>query len=1186
MTVKKSYTLSQGMGIKVHSWHEAVKRAIHSFKLPKTMCLALLLSVFMSARALGMDLQQSVVLKNKTMELKQVFASIKAQTGYSFIYNKDVVDDRTTVNFSNEQGTVQDILNTSLKGLGLTYTIKNDIIVVIKESALNIPGPIKVTGQVLDTTGAPLQGVTVTVVGTRNSIITNSGGYFTIEVEPGKNLHFSFIGYESQIRPVYANTKSITIQMSGESKMIAGVTIIATGYQTYTSKDKTTGSFSVLNSKKLENRMEPSIENRLEGMVPGLVRTGGFFTLRGASTLYANKQPLYVVDGMPYEGSLGNITPSEVENITVLKDASAASIYGARAANGVFVITTKRGKAGTSTLTYNNSFRIVSFPDFGYLNYMNSSEIIDLKKELFKYRHTEYDPKSRASIGEIEELFYQYYNNDKDLSSPELEAKLKPYREKDNTKQIKDLLLRPVSFSQQHDLAFAGGNDRSKYSTTFSYIDNKPLDKTSNSNQIRLGVYDDINVFKWLSANIGITANFSKSKGQGLENQISGMSMLHGIPYYMLKDDEGNPVEWRGNKSAFLLGEYKKKGLLDNSYFPLLEKDRSSDESFSRYYRIHGGLNFKLLKDILAFEVNYQTEMSNGKSETIYDADSYYVRNMVNNATVVDAKTGELKKYIPEGAQIGTSESSDNSYTLRGQFNYNQKINDLHKITAIAGGEIRSLFSKGSYNYRFGYDPQLLTYQLIDAPALTKEIKNTEAIGMRYKYEERERNGYNETLDRYVSLYANASYTYNERYVVSGSIRTDQSNLYGTRKDVQYKPFYSLGLGWYAKDENFLKNVDWLSRLNVRLSYGTNGNLDRNASPFVTVKPFWPTYLDEPTMVLTGVPNPNLRWETTEVTNFGMDFGFLNGKINGTIDIYKKFTKDLLGKRALDPTSGFADATLNYGKMKNTGIELTLNTVNISTRDFTWVSDFTFGYNKNEIVYIDVKDGASPSVYAANGSLATIGKPLGAVYSYRWAGLDEKGQPMIYNKDNEKVQQISSIDELVYNGTNIPPYTASLSNQLNYKGISLSFLFVYYGGHVMKIVPAPHLTGNVGRIDKNVLNHWQKPGDEKKEDIAPAINFDIAGTKSSFWYNADKYVKPADFIKLRNITLSYDFPRELVKKVYMKSARVNFQVENVWGWFRNGTGTDPEAFSYGGNYQSRRVLQSPVTYIMGLNVSF
>ena len=1124
-----------------------------------------------------------VTINVNNVLIRTALDQLQREAKIHFVYDEENIDSGKRVSLSYTETPLNAVLDDFCKQTSLRYEVKRNLILILPSKAEKTTGkhePFYMTGVVTDETGESIIGATIMIGGTSQGTVTDIDGRYSLQVTPGDLVSFTFVGMADKVVKVQAGKKVVNVKMETNATALADV--VVTGYQTL-SKERATGSYSVISEKSTKGKLETDVLSRIEGLVAGINKTSSNsndVVIRGITTYMGNTKPLYVVDGMPYEGDLASINPTDVQNITVLKDAAASSIYGARAANGVIVITTKRGQEGKTKVSYNGSIKLSPKPDFDYLNLMSSSELVDMQIEGFDYYHTAYENlNKRQAVNQVVDLLYQHERGQ--LTDSQLADALLPYRTNDNRKQIEDEFAR-VGIVHQHNLAISGGSNKNRYMATVNYMGDYGNQKYQSKDRIGFSLKDDVDFFDWLSADFGVTGSFYRSKGDNGAGSYS--SLMSSYPsYYMLRDLQGNPLNFQRTKSDYELQRLQSIGLMDETYSPIKNRAEESYHNNSNYYRLHAGLKFKLLEG-LNIDLKYQTEGTYDKNRTLYSNMSYTVRNMINDAAQYDAATGSLTLNVPKGGQLDESRYESYSYTMRAQVNFN-RIFGKHAISALGGAERRLVRRTGAQNYYMGYDDNSLGVKPIN-PLAMSPINGTEALLGSFNWVYGEYNALTHTEDRYVSFYANGSYTFDERYSLTGSIRIDQSNLFGTDPKYQYRPLWSVGGSWQIANEPFMEDCMWLNRLNLRMTYGVGGNVPKDAGPYMTVVDSgYNEWVGDFGSYIQNPPNSQLRWEKTASTNVGIDFSAFNSRLSGSIDFYYKKTTDLLGNRNADPTLGWASLLQNYGSMFNRGVELSLQSVNIQNKNFTWGTNLMFSYNKNELTNLE---GTKETVfYYSAYNVAAVGYPINSVFSYRYAGLDPtNGNVLVYNKEGEKVSKVSSIDDMVYSGTRTPKYTASLKNFFSYRDFDFSFMFVYYGGHVLRDVVAGYMGGAPSaNLTRKALNHWRKPGDENIPGVAPSFNRNIYYTDAQAWYSADIHVKKADYIKLRDISLSYNLPKNWLRKYFIESAAVTCQISNVWWWAANGD-IDPEAYTTSGYGWGALTLPNPTTYTIGLSLNF
>ncbi|MES2652223.1 MAG: SusC/RagA family TonB-linked outer membrane protein [Bacteroidota bacterium] len=1123
---------------------------------------------------------QKVSLSKKDATLVEVFSQIKLQTGYDFLFNASTLKDAKMVTIHVKNMELKDALDKIFEGQSLTYTIENKSVVVSKKAPSLLERTsarlaIDVKGVVLDqVNGNPLAGASIKIKGSNKGTTTNDLGEFSLQgVDEKAIIVISFVGYTS--KEIAANQQSpITIRLAVKPHELAEVSImVSTGYQQIP-KERATGSYGTVTQKDLVGKLQTNILDRLEGQVTGLTSYKGAIQVRGRSTLAGTIAPLYVVDGIPYEGQIDAINPSDVVSVNILKDATAASIYGARSANGVIVITTKMGVTGPLRVSYNASTKFTPLPDTDYNNLLSSSEFVDFQQTLFKLSPGTISP--GLYTNEVRQLFYDRAASK--ITEAELQTQLNIYRNRDRNGQLVDELLRKNAIDQQHNLSLSGGTAKHRYALSVNYLQEAPFERAQTNDRIGYNFKNSLDITPWLRLDAGVLGSITKAD---YNNGFSGMGVYTGAgkaSYLLFKDENGNKLPWYQAKSQTELNRLTGLGLLDESYYPLDELNNQHYQSNDKYQNFNIGANFKLVKG-LTFDLKFQKEIGSNFQKQFYSKDSWFVRTMINNATQI--KAGEIIQNIPTGGQIKEVRGDRNSHTLRAQLNYN-KVEGLHEIAVIGGAEQRKVSSSSTAMYKVGYDDNSLSFKPIDEKLISR-LTNTEALNGTFIYNNMG-TGFFYNENRYVSFYGNASYTYNRRFTASASIRMDQSNLFGTDPKYQYRPLWSAG-GSYLISEN---QLEWLDRLSVRATYGINGNIAKQSGPYLTVFDTGINdFINEPASQVTFPPNSGLRWEKTHVTNLGIDFNLFKSALSGSIEFYNKSTTDLLKSRVADPTLGWTELTVNYGDMYNRGVELSLNSRNIKTENFSWRTAMNFSYNKNKLTRIENTNGAP--IYYIQANQIREGKPLNGLYSIRWAGLDNTGAPQAYDRNGKLVKSFASLtlEDLQYAGTTLPPYAASLSNYFKYKNFDLSFMFIYYGGHVMRGMFADYIvgTGISANSDKLTANFWQKPGDELDPSKAPAFRQNVSANLKNLWLAADKHVEKGDYLKLRDISLGYELPEKAIQKYGMSNMRISCQIQNAWRWAANSQGLDPEVWNGTSTTPSRGTLPA-TTYTLGLSVNF
>ncbi len=1171
------------------------------------------LSVFSFSPKSSFSQQRIVIDDDKTVTVDEVFKIIKEQTKYKFIYQKGLFNDFPKVHLKKGKVRVSKLLNESIVKNNLNVVVTSNNTILIKEKSKQ--QDVVISGTVTGENGLPLPGVVVLVKGTTNGVATNFDGTYKITTSNPENiLVYSYLGYETQ-EILVGNQKIINVTLKEDIAELSEV--IVTGYQNI-SPNKSTGSTAVVSGKTLERKGNPNLLQSLEGQIPGLLLSsdptqegGTNINIRGIANLNGNASPLIVVDGFPLEADLSSINPYEVETVTVLKDAAAASIYGARSANGVIVITTKRGKSGKMKVGYRSFLTITESPDLAYrLNRADADTYINTQLQTAN---------NFVASGSFSGHTYQWYlenipnfanffsasrnivadavfgAGDGYITEAERDSRINALRGFDNLKQIEDNFYQS-QFQQQHNLSLSGGNDKSTFRASINYTSSEGQNVGNETDRFLIDVANNIKINDKINIDLVGNATFNNSESIPIdEGTFRSVS-----PYERLQDENGNPLSVRtenisfgtnnqglsGGKDPLIIQNQIDAGLLDENYYPLQELKENQTETKNVSLRLQARINAKLTNDLNG-SFSFQYESGNIKNDILQRDEAWALKNLINNATPLSFDGNLTELHIPRGARLIETRSNRNSYTLRGQLDFNKTYGD-HEISALAGTEIRHIFTKQTTTDRFGFDENTLQFRFVNKGFIQngnlEDVWHPNGIiagGIPFN------DRFNETTDRFFSLFGNASYGYKNKYILSGSIRIDQSNLFGTNPEFRYKPFWSVGTKWRALEEDFIA-INWLDQLDVRASYGINGNISNQFGPFDIAQFLFTPFLNDAQSLRIITPGINdLRWERTATTNIGLDLAFLNSRINLGLDYYIRKTTDLLANSEADTTLGFSSLVRNDANIDNNGIEVSLNTTNIRTKNFSWSTNITFRHNNNEVKEVFTEE-QSPARSAGRQNLT--GAPANTFWVWDYAGLNEDGFPTIKKANGDLITIDNDIntgelfdafdfEDRVDAGTTDPIYTGAITNTFNYKDFSLSFLFVGSGGHVLlrdSYNGTPFFTGTEF-IHSDVTKAWTQVGDENTTDI-PRLNGNVYAP--GFIRNSNKNIIDGGYIRLREVILTYNLSGNWIKNTF-DNVTLNFRANNLFDITKNDFDIDPEAHGLG-----TRFFKVEPSYSFGINLNF
>lgn len=1144
------------------------------------MKLCVLFSVILnlSVVAAGNAQQMRVTLELKDAGLNQIIEKLKEQTGLDFFYSIEKVNREQKRNIKIKNTELDKALAMIFEGTSLTYAIMEDVVVVKDALRATAPVPVDkrtVKGVVKDKSGATLPGVSVLIKGTQSGVATDINGRYEIKVDddPNITLMFSFVGMVTkEVKARQQTELNVILESSAENLD----EVIVTGYQTI-SKERATGAFGTISAKAMEAKLQPNLKSLLEGQATGVVLDkDGKIEIRGISTFNAVREPLIVVDGYPIEGTLESVNPENIASITVLKDGVAASIYGSRAANGVIVIATTRGQKEAFRVSYKGIVSTALRPDLSTLNRASTSDYIDAELALFNENPNAPSTTSRSPMGRVTWLMMQVREGN--MSETEAMSEINELRKVDGLKQAEKHIFRN-QFSHQHNLSISGGSEKNSFNAAINYLSAEKSMIHSDNSRLILDLKNDWSPSKFIS--LGVMANVVYTTEQ---QPASGWSVLLGHrtnaliqPYDNLVDPtSGRPMEIFST-SPYKIATYQNTpGMKPWTYNPIenLSKERITREDMQ--LRIGGNLRVNII-DGLNIEAGGVWNRGNMLTKNVSERDSYRVRLGYNDAT---SKSNNADHYLPDGAIVDEQRNINESWTLRTQINFNRTFDgDKHRVTFLAGNEVRqNTYDNNTLATRVGYNPTAGSF----VPVNIKDI-NAGKYGadMLFGMNLLNTGSYSYQDIRFVSWYGNASYEYDSRFILSGSIRLDLTNFFGTDPKYRYKPLWSVGGTYKLSEEKFFR-VDWIDRLNIRASYGINGNISLNEGPFLILSAGYFDYTTEAISYgIASPPNNQLRWEKTTSTNIGTDITLLNNRINLSLDYYFKNSTDLLARDANDPTTGFSELTRNVGQMTNSGIELAIGAEVIRNDRFMWQSSFNLSYNTNK-----VKEYNVTRLYAINymdPGLLVKGKPADALYAYRFATLNDKGGVMAYRADGSiGPMPDSEVEDVVYCGTTRPKYDLSWTNTFKYKDMQLSFMLIAKLGHKYR----KDAFSGVNYTNRHVSERWMKPGDETTK-IYPKLTEETMDMR--YFPLSDILVGNANYMKLRDVTLSYNLPKKWIQTIGLTDTRVYFQARNLFTVTAKGVDIDPETAQLGNSpyteYGFTSMSLRPEFYF-GLSFSF
>lgn len=1029
-----------------------------------------------------------------------------------------------------------------------------------------------IRGTVIDKeSNEPLPGATIRVEGKQTLTISDEKGEFSLSLSPGEyRLLISFIGFEeASVAISVPSDEALTITLSTADVQLQGVDVLATGYQELPN-ERVTGSFVGIDRDLINRSVSPDILSRLENVTSGLLvnpRAGNDdrISIRGKSTFFANSQPLIVVDNFPYDGPLENINPNDVEKVTVLRDAAAASIWGARAGNGVIVITTKNGKYNQPLrVSFNANTRLFEKPDAFYAQNMGSSDFLEVEELLFSrnFYNTALNSQNKDAITPGVELFNALKKGE--LTQDEADRQLAVLRSRDLRNDINRYIYQP-QIDQQYALQISGGDRKQRFGISLGYDQTRENVQANDRHRISFKGNQEFKLWKeriTFSNQIALIRNRSTTENQGIGGLVfSGLTETY--PYARLVDDQGNPLTVVRNFRQRFVQEAQEQGLLNWEYSPLGDIGQSLNTNTSNEFRWTSALIIQPVKGITA-ELSYQYWSNSQIGENFNSKESYFTRNLINTYTQI-REDGSLVYPVPLGAILNRSSNEGESHQFRSLIRYSGSFGK-HQINALGGFEAKD-YQMNSYSARYyGYNPQLAssipvdninTYPYFYNPSISQVIPFGSGLG--------------DLTDRFISYYGNAGYTYDNKIDVTASARKDQSNLFGVRANQRSVPLYSVGLGWTISEMDFFR---WsqLPYLKVRSSYGYNGNIDKTLTGettalFLTSSPFG-FNPGLPFARILNPPYPDLRWERIRIVNLGLDFEIKNSRLSGSLEYYVKNGQDLIADTQLPTSSGLDSFRGNSANTRGTGWDVILNSKNIMS-SWTWDTQLLLSTNKEIVTKYLLEEPISTVL--SNGGVGfgrvypVEGYPLYSMFSYPWAGLNpDNGNPQGIldgspSEDFTSIIRGSGIDDLVFHGSARPTVFGAIRNTLGWKGFSLSFNISYKLGHYYRrnsVLYNSLLRGNPGHADYAL--RWRNPGDELVTNV-PSIPRNTNLNRDNLYRYSEVLVERGDHIRFQDISLSYRFQNSSGKAKLFSNLEVYSYIHNLGIlWKASSDPLDPE----------------------------
>ncbi|MGE6218796.1 SusC/RagA family TonB-linked outer membrane protein [Nubsella zeaxanthinifaciens] len=1208
-------------------------------KLVTVILLASFLQV--SAASFG----QSVTIKEKRVTLEKIIKEIKRQAGYDVLLSTNKMKSNTVVEAGFNSVPVETVMDKILSGKDLTYTIEDKTILIkpkeksIIDKIVDYFAAVKITGVVRDKKdGLPMPGVSVTIKGTNTTVITNEKGEYQITAPDDAVLIYRFIGYKTT--EVAVNGKSrVDISIEEDASQLKEVNIISTGYQNLDRK-LFTGSSTRVKAEDAQRNGVPDISRMLEGQVAGVSvqNVSGTFgaapkiRVRGATSISGDNKPLWVVDGIILEdvvnisnealstgdantligSSVAGLNPDDIESFNILKDAAATAMYGARAMNGVIVVTTKKGRKsdGAQRISYTSNFTTYLKPNYNQFDVLNSADQMSVMMEMLNKGYFQHTSASRGSDGgPFYKMYNALYNYNPTTDTYELKntaidrAQFLNRYANANTDWF-DILFKN-SLLQEHSVSFSSGTEKFQTYASTSYLHDSGQTLGNNVDRFTANLRSNFKLSEKLSGEFIINGSIRDQSAPGTLTRTSD-------PVYgtFSRNFDINPYSYALNTSRAMTA-YNEDGSLEyfnRNYAPfniLNELENNYLKLGQIDLKVQAGLKYKIIPS-LTYSVDgaYRYAKTDRQHYIKERSNMAMAFRAAQDATIVGenpflyTNPDDLTKLpvviLPEGGFYNVTYDNLKNYYFRQNLEFDKTINKDHRLNAFGSMEVRYIDRQNSKFDGVGY--QYDNGGIVNANYLyfkKAQESNAPYFGMGYGY------------DRFTAFALRAAYAYKDKYSVNGTVRYDGSNLMGSSSTARWLPTWNLSAAWNIDQESFWPQNSIVSSARIRGTYGlvaNIGNANNSAALFYNRLSRRPYENEKETLTyISSLANSELTWEKLKEANLGIDLTLLKDRVNLTVDLYQRNIFDLIGDIRTSGIGGEYTKTANYGKMKAKGIEFTLGGNAIASADLKWRTQFNFAYNKNEITNLQNTPRILDLVSDNGGSI--VGYPRGSLFSLQFAGLDHNyGYPYFIDENGRKNTyvnlQSTKVANLKYEGPIDPKLTGGFYNQFRYKQFSVSALFTFATGNYVRL--AQEFSANypdIYSMTKSMLNRWIQPGDEAFTSVpaildpytASRLVTDASGATVSAVYPYNMYnfsserVAKGDFIRFKQISLTYDIPKKFTSRLSLANASVSFVGNNIALLYSDKklNGQDPEFFGNGGV-----ALPIPKQYTLSLKVGF
>ena len=1067
-----------------------------------------------------------------------------------------------------------------------------------------------IRGKITDSVGSPLQNVTVAIKGTKTGTSTNSSGEFLLNgVSERSTLVISNVGLQTQEVRLSAGQTTVSLVMHTDITNLQDV--IVTGFQRIDRK-KFTGAAVTLKAEDVKVDGVIDVSRMLEGRAAGVSVQNVSSTfgsapkvrVRGVTSINGDNKPLWVVDGVVLEdiinisndqlssgdpttllgSSVAGINANDIESFDILKDAAATALYGARAMNGVVVITTKKGRSGKPVISYTGNFSTQLKPVYSEYNIMNSAQQMSVLGELERKGILNSDILSQADYGVYGKMFDLINIPDANgnfVLQNTTAAKavfLKKYALA-NTNWF-DILFKN-SLTQEHSLSISSGTDKSQTFFSTSFYNDNGWTIADNVKRYTLNFRNNYNFTDKLSAGFTTAASVRQQKAPGALSRVSNPVTgrydrdfdINPFSYSLntsrtltAYDDNGNLEYFRRNFAPFNIINELANNTLDLNVVDLkLQGELGYKFTNHLRYDFIGAVRY--VKSSREHQITENANMANA-----YRANGNATIAAANKFLYTDPDNPSAPPVVvlPFGGFYNRTEDKLVSFDVRNSLTYTNTFNSKHAVNILLGQQVRSADRQNFSNTGYGYQYDNGGVPFVDYRILKQTLESS------FPYY-----GMSKEFDRFAAFYLNAQYTFDKKYNFYGTVRYDGSNKLGSSKEARWLPTWSFGGAWNIDEESFIKDVNWIDYMKLRASYGLTASLGPATNSGVVLKSIttnrtFPTER-ESVIQIVNLENSDLTWEKNYQTNIGLDAGLFNGKVNVSFDVYQRKSFDLISLIKTGGIGGEAIKAANYADMKAHGAEALIGAQIIKARNWGWRTNFTFGYNKTKITNAKNQPIIFDLVKAEGGN--TVGYPVNSLFSIKYKGLDHiTGVPAFINEKGELNSNVylqdENISNLVFEGSVDPKFTGGFSNTFTYKAFSLNIFVTYQAGNKIRLYPAFKTDySDFDALPKEFIDRWVMPGDETKTNVPSVLQAYeryLVNSNGNYPYNNYNYsterVADGSFVRLKTVSLSYSAREDILKKIHLNALSLTAVAANPWLIYSDKKlkGQDPEFFNTGG----------------------